>query len=189
MPIYTSHHLTGEVPSGNGFVRNEHTTSTTTESSLSVHETMPCREGTPCATSTCIQPLCTTKASSQVWGVSCRHCDCRTREELGNRNWLTTDTADHPMINPVEHLQECTIMCICSSHMPVFQTSRNMKMVIFSDNSISHIAISAFTCEQWEVEDLVIKENKVNLPWMLYFWIALGHTALPRTAAEGIPSF
>lgn len=82
-----------------------------------------------------------------------------------------------------------SIMCICSSHIPIFQTSRNMKVVIFSDNSISHIAISTFTCEQWEVADSGIKKNKVALPWMLYFWIALGHTALPRSAAEGIPSF
>lgn len=36
-------------------------------------------------------------------------------------------------------------------------------MVIFSDNSISHIAISTFTSEQWEVQDLVIKDNKVAL--------------------------
>lgn len=75
------------------------------------------------------------------------------------------------------------------NHIPIFQTSRNMKVVIFSDNSISHIAISTFTSEQWEVQDLVIKDNKVALLWMLYVWIALGHTALTRSAPEGISSF
>lgn len=121
------------------------------------------------------------------WGVSCWHC-----HHTGERSWETRTNCpltDHRMVNPVEHLQENTIACICSSHIPIFQTLRNTKAVIFSDNSISHIAISTFTSEQWEVQDLVIKDNKVALLWMLYFWIALGHTALPRSAAEGIPSF
>lgn len=65
------------------------------------------------------------------------------------------------MVNLVEHSQENVIPCIHSSHIPIFQTSRNMKALIFSDNNISSIAISTFTSEQWEAEVVVIKDDKV----------------------------
>lgn len=86
--------------------------------------------------------------TSPEWGGSCWLCHCRTKEELGNRKEFSAGGADHHMVNPAEHLQENTIVCVCSSHMPIFQTSRNTKTVIFSGNSISHIAISTFMSEQ-----------------------------------------
>lgn len=93
------------------------------------------------------------------------------------------------MVNLVEHSQENMIPCIRSSHIPIFQTSRNTKALIFSDDNILRIPISTFTSEQWEAEDVVIEYNKVAVLWMLYCWIAVGHNTLRRQAPEGIPSF
>lgn len=115
---------------------------------LSIHEAMPCREGAALFSPPAHAPAVHHNTLSPEWGASCWLCHCRTKEELGNKQELSAGSADHHMVNPAEHLQENTVMCVCSSHMPIFQTSRNTKTVFFFNNSISHIAISTFTSEQ-----------------------------------------
>ena len=107
MSTYMSHHRTGKVPSRNEFVRDRRKPSTMRgDQILTVREAMPCREGdcSICATSTHTQPLCTTEASSPVWGVSCWRCHRRTRE----RSWGTR-TNCLPMVQVVAWLIQWNI--------------------------------------------------------------------------------
>lgn len=147
---YISHHLTGKVTSRNEFMRSSCKPSTMRRDQIPTIHTSQCLAGKGAAL--CSPPAHTPAVHHNTLspgrGGSCWLCHCGTKEELENKKELSAGGADHHMVNPAERLQENTIICVCSSHTPVFQTSRNTKTVIFSNNSISHIAISTFTSEQ-----------------------------------------
>lgn len=118
---------------------------------------LPCREGV-CSVCAHAQSHCAPPKLPPHWKEWAAGT-ATVEQERGARKQELTVHHDvvHHIINPVEqeNMQENMILCIPSSHIPVFQTSRNMKALIFSDKSISCILISTFTSEKWEVEDLL----------------------------------
>lgn len=151
MYSYMGHHLSGKIPSRNEFMRRSCEASTVRRDQVHpLHtEAMPCREGAALFSPPAHAPAVHHNTLSPEWGGSCWLCHCRTKEELGNKQELSAGGADHHMVNPAEHLQENTIICVCSSHISIFQTSRSTKTVIFlKQQYFSHCY---FYFHQWTI--------------------------------------